>query len=285
VYFSGHNSVRFQLAGIIHPRLSLMFLLQEFLQQEGKAVELRVGSPISGRSITEIANARSATDYLRWRTYLLAERGKKRVRIPDALRSVLPQKPGKAIIPAVPAGLLSADLQSLPPSRRLIDSGEFEVYAARGREIPNVLQEIGRLREVTFRIAGEGTGKACDLDRFDQYYWHLLLWHKQKREVIGAYRAANTAEVIARHGISGLYTSTLFHYDAQLFQEMGPALELGRSFVCSEYQRQYAPLLHLWKAIARFVTTRPETPVLFGAVSISNTYNHASRELIYSFFE
>ena len=285
VYFSGHNSVRFQLAGIIHPRLSLMFLLQEFLQQEGKAVELRVGSPISGRSITEIADARSATDYLRWRTYLLAERGKKRVHIPDALRSVLPQKPGKAIIPAVPAGLLSADLQSLPPSRRLIDSGEFEVYAARGREIPNVLQEIGRLREVTFRIAGEGTGKACDLDRFDQYYWHLLLWHKQKREVIGAYRAANTAEVIARHGISGLYTSTLFHYDAQLFQEMGPALELGRSFVCSEYQRQYAPLLHLWKAIARFVTTRPETPVLFGAVSISNTYNHASRELIYSFFE
>ena len=176
-------------------------------------------------------------------------------------------------------------MQALPEGRQLIDAGEFAVYAAQGREIPNVLQEIGRLREVTFRSAGEGTGKACDLDRFDEYYWHFLLWNRQKREVIGAYRAANTAEMIAQHGISGLYTSTLFHYDARLFQKMGPALELGRSFICSEYQRQYAPLLHLWKAIGRFVTLRPETPVLFGAVSISNTYNHASRELIYSFFE
>ena len=285
VYFSGHNSVRFQLAGMIHPRLTLMFLLQEFLQQEGKAVELRVGSAIPGKSIVEIGDARSATQYLRWRTYLLAERGNRRVRIPDALRSVLPQKPGRAIAPAVPEGLLRADLQSLAPSRRLIEAGEFEVYAARGREIPHVLREIGRLREVTFRAAGEGTGRTCDLDRFDEYYWHLLLWSRQKREVIGAYRAANTAEVIAQHGISGLYTSTLFHYDAELFRRIGPALELGRSFVCLQYQRQYAPLLHLWRAIARFVTTRPETPVLFGAVSISNTYNHASRELIYSFFE
>jgi putative hemolysin len=285
VYFPGHNSVRFQLAGILHPRLPLMFLLQEFLQQEGKEVELRVGSVIPGSSIAEITDARSATDYLRWRTYLLAERGKRRMHIPDALRSVLPQKPGKPIVAAVPAHLLSSELQQLPAGRRLVDAGEFEVYAAQGQEIPNLLQQIGRLREITFRAAGEGTGKSCDLDRFDEYYWHLLLWNKERQEVIGAYRAANTAEVVARHGIAGLYTSTLFHYDARLFPQMGPALELGRSFVCSEYQRQYAPLLHLWRAIGRFVSQRPATPVLFGAVSISNTYNHASRELIYSFFE
>lgn len=284
VYFPGHNSVGFQLAGMIHPRLPLVLLLQEFLQQEGKAVELRVGSAVPASTIAEIRDERSATAYLRWRTYLLAERGKKRVRLPQAVRAVLSPRPAKAVIPPVATERLRADLDRLGSDRRLIEAGELEVYAAQGREIPNVLREIGRLREITFRAAGEGTGKPCDLDRFDEYYWHLLLWHREKQQVIGAYRAANTAEVIAERGIAGLYTSTLFQYDPRLFAGMGPVLELGRSFVCCESQRQYAPLLHLWKAIGRFVSLRPETPVLFGAVSISNTYNRASRELIYSFF-
>src|SRR5579863_4369713 len=123
----------------------------------------------------------------------------------------------------------------------------------------------------------------------------MLLWRKTRRELVGAYRAGNTAEILAQHGIGGLYTSTLFHYDARLFEKLGPALELGRSFIRAEYQRQYAPLLLLWKAIARLVArnplakdpvaTNPETPVLFGAVSISNDYNAASREMIYRFFE
>src|SRR5262249_31383923 len=162
-----------------------------------------------------------ATEYLRWRTYLLAERGKKRVRIPDALRAVLPPKLAEPIIPAVEREFLVSELAALPTERQLISASEFEVYAAQGYEIPNVLREIGRLREITFRTAEEGTGKDCDLDRFDPYYWHLLLWNREKREVIGAYRAANTAEVIAEHGIPGLYTSTLFHYDRRLFQNMG----------------------------------------------------------------
>ncbi len=83
----------------------------------------------------------------------------------------------------------------------------------------------------------------------------------------------------------GLYTSTCFRYDPRLFEKLGPALELGRSFVRPEYQRQYAPLLLLWKGIARLLAAHAQTPVLFGAVSISNDYNKASREMIYRFFE
>jgi putative hemolysin len=113
----------------------------------------------------------------------------------------------------------------------------------------------------------------------------VLLWHKGKRELVGAYRAGNTAEILAERGVDGLYTSTLFRYDARLFEKIGPALELGRSFVRREYQRQYAPLLLLWKGIARLLATHAETPVLFGAVSISNDYSKASREMIYRFFE
>jgi len=285
VYFCGRNSLGFQVVGMIHPRVRMAFLLQEFLQQSGKSVALRVGSAVPADSVASIANDREATEYLRWRTYLLAQRGKKQIQLPAALRSVLPRTGDEPITPGSSRELLLCDIQALPERRCLVENGEFAVYAAQASEIPHLLQEVGRLREVTFREAGEGTGKRWDLDRFDRHYWHLLLWNKTKNELVGGYRAGNTAEIIAEHGINGLYTNTLFRYDERLFEKMGTALELGRSFVRPEYQREYAPLLLLWKAIARFVTLRPETPVLFGAVSISNTYNRASRELIYSFFE
>ncbi len=285
VYFCGRNSLGFQVMGLIHPRLRMAFLLQEFLQQSGKSVSLRVGSPIPADSIANIAGDRQATEYLRWRTYLLAQRGKKQIRLPMALRSVLPLKSGHATNPSLPCELLRSDIQALPEKRCLIENAEFAVYAAKAQEIPHLLQEVGRLREVTFRAAGEGTGKPSDLDRFDRYYWHLLLWNKARAELVGAYRAGNSAQIVSERGVAGLYTNTLFRYDQRLLEKLGPALELGRSFVRPEYQRQYAPLLLLWKAIARFLVLRPETPVLFGAVSISNAYNRASREMIYSFFE
>lgn len=283
VYFCGQNSLRFQFVGALHSRLRLAFLLQEFLQQEGKEVALRIGRSIPTDALAEFCNDRQATEYLRWRTYLLAERGKRRASRPVVLRAVFPTKQDEPILPGLPRELLRRDLESL--TLRLVENSDFTAYAAKADEIPHLLQEIGRLREVTFRAAGEGTGRRSDLDQFDSYYWHLLLWSKSKQELVGAYRVVNTAEVVAECGIQGLYTSTLFRYDARLLKKMGPALELGRSFVRPEYQRQYAPLLLLWKGIAQFVSLRPETPVLFGAVSVSNTYTRASRELIFSFFE
>jgi len=285
IYFCGRNSLAFQVMGLLHPRVRTAFLLHEFLQQSGKNVSVRIGNAIPGDSVGSIADDREATEYLRWRTYLLSQRGKQQIKIPQSVRAVLPKKAQEAITPALPHELLQCDVQSLPEERCLARNGDLAVYLARATEIPHLMQEIGRLREVTFREVGEGTGKRTDLDRCDRYYWHLLLWNRKKEELVGAYRAGNTREIIAKHGVQGLYTSTLFRYDARLFEKIGPALELGRSFIRPEYQRQYTPLLLLWKGIARFVTVRPETPVLFGAVSISNSYNHASRELIYSFFE
>jgi putative hemolysin len=285
VYFCGRNSVSFHLFGMIHPRLRTAFLLQEFLHQAGRTVEVRVGTEIPGDSIADIANDREAIEYLRWRTYLLARRSRPEKSWPLGVRSKISEKVQEPVAPAEPAELLAAELSGLAGARCLAGSGDLAVYLAKANETPRMLRELGRLREVTFRLAGEGTGKARDLDRFDSYYWHVLLWHKGKRELVGAYRAGNTAEILAERGVEGLYTSTLFRYDARLFEKIGPALELGRSFVRPEYQRQYAPLLLLWKGIARLLATRAETPVLFGAVSISNDYSKASREMIYRFFE
>ena len=85
--------------------------------------------------------------------------------------------------------------------------------------------------------------------------------------------------------MQGLYTSSLFRYDPELFRRIGPALELGRSFICDGYQKQYSSLLVLWKGIAEYVAQRPETAVLLGAVSVSNNYHAISRELLVRYFE
>jgi putative hemolysin len=162
---------------------------------------------------------------------------------------------------------------------------EFAVYLAAAEAIPNVLREIGRLRELTFRGAGEGTGNPLDLDRFDPHYLHLFLWSNAAREVAGAYRLGPTAELLPRFGVRGLYSNTLFHFSPELFERTGPALELGRSFIRPEYQKQYAPLLLLWKGITQYVAAHPECAVLFGAVSISNDYSAASRSLLVSLLE
>jgi putative hemolysin len=285
VYFCGRNSVTFQLLGLINPRLRTLFLLQEFLQQREKDVQVRIGGAIPSELIANLDNDEEATEYLRLRTYLLSYRGKKPISLPTRMRSALPRKPRQPIASEVPSRFVVNDIAALPAERLLIENAEFAVYAARASELPHALDELGRLREITFRAAGEGSGRSADLDEFDAYYWHLLLWNKEKQELAGAYRAGNTDEIIRRHGIKGLYTNTVFRYDEQLFLKIGSALELGRSFVRPEYQRQYAPLLLLWKGIARFVATHPETPVLYGAVSISNEYSSLSREMIVRYFE
>jgi len=285
VYFCGRNSVTFQLLGLINPRLRTLFLLQEFLQQRDKDVQVRVGGAIPAELITTLDSDEEATEYLRLRTYLLSYRGKKAISLPTKMRAALPRKPQESIAPEVPSRFVIDDIAALPEGRLLVENAEFAVYAARASELPHLLDELGRQREITFRAAGEGTGRSADLDQFDAYYWHLLLWNKEKQELAGAYRAGSTDEIIRAHGIKGLYTNTVFRYDEQLFLKIGSALELGRSFVRPEYQRQYAPLLLLWKGIARFVAAHPETPVLFGAVSISNEYSSLSREMIVRYFE
>jgi putative hemolysin len=285
VYFCGHNTARFQLLGLINPHLRTLFLLQEFLQQRGKNVKIRIGKAIPSELISNLDNDDEATEYLRLRTYLLSYRGKKPFSFPTKMLAALPRKRQAPIAEEVPSRFIISDIEALPTERLLLANAEFAVYAARASELPHALDELGRLREITFRAAGEGTGHSADLDRFDAYYWHLLLWNKEKQELAGAYRAGNTDEIIRAHGIKGLYTNTVFRYDEQLFLKIGSALELGRSFVRPEYQRQYAPLLLLWKGIARFVAAHPETPVLFGAVSISNEYSSLSREMIVRYFE
>jgi putative hemolysin len=179
--------------------------------------------------------------------------------------------------------LLAAEVAALPADAELVRGDEFSVFVAQAGQIPKLLEEIGRSREEAFRLVGAGTGKETDLDWFDRHYSHLFLWSRRDALLAGAYRMALTDEVIRKIGIRGLYTSTLFHYKRGFFDRVGPALELGRSFVSPAYQKSYSPLLLLWKGIARFVQQHPQAAILFGAVTVSREYQTASRGLIASY--
>lgn len=182
----------------------------------------------------------------------------------------------------ISAAELLEDIAGLD-SGPLAQQGPFDVYLAPAGAIPNVLLEIGRLREVTFRAVGVGVGKARDLDHYDEYYSHLFLWDREKHRVAGGYRIARTDLVFAEHGFKGLYTGSLCECDQPLLDYLNPALELGRSWVRPDYQRSLHPLLGLWKGIGHFVARYPRYHKLFGAVTISDDYTSISQDMIVRF--
>jgi putative hemolysin len=283
VYVKGENSLPFHLLGFVHPRLRTVRLPQELLNKRGKTIEIRIGSDIPAEQLAALQEPEAATQYLRWRTYLLAERNQQAPKV-HRIRLRKPEPP-REVMAAIAKDVLRHEIAQLPLSQKLVESREFSVYTATSSQIPALMMEIGRLREVTFRAAGEGTGRAYDLDAYDSYYDHLFLWSNVNQELAGAYRIGRVDEILAKHGVQGLYTSSLFRYDPELFRRIGPALELGRSFICEAYQKQYSSLLVLWKGIAEYVAQRPETAVLLGAVSVSNNYHAISRELLVRYFE
>lgn len=286
VLCTGRNSMPFQLLGLVHPMLRTTRLPNELLNKTGKQIEVRIGSPIPPEKINQIPNDALATKYLRASTYLLAARkGPHGRQISFPAFSTFSAKKSGPVAPETPRELIVDEIQGLNSKCILTENGEFTVLAAGPSQLRHTLREIGRLREITFRQAGEGSGKERDLDEFDSAYTHLVLWNKSKQEIAGAYRLGLTRDLLQHKQISTLYTSTLFHYDPRFFEKLGPAVELGRSFIRVEYQKQYAPLMMLWKGIVQFAVFRARVPILFGAVSISDTYDLASRELIVKFFE
>ncbi len=288
VYFDGHNGALFQMAGVVHPRLRTAMLPYEFLNKRNRSIEVRIGNLIPWSKLKTFENDAAITGYARERTYRLANRttDEKKTLFSFSNPFRQPPKPGTEPIAAGESAVFfQEEIASLDPSACLVESGELSVFCAEAVEIPHIVREIGRLREITFRGAGEGTGKAIDIDSFDAYYLHLFIWNREKREVVGGYRIGRSDSILERFGKRGLYTSTLFDYKTGFLKEIGPALELGRSFVREEYQRSYAPLLLLWKGIGRYVVQNPRYRVMFGPVSITNEYHSASRRMMVEFLK
>jgi putative hemolysin len=281
VFFAGGNSLLFQVAGLLHPNLRTIRLPGELLNKRGYKVEVRVGTPILPDELP--ADDQRATAYIRARTYMLGHRNTTRLPLRPPLQT-LPIKPRTSILQTTEG--IEHEIAGLEAKGcKVFENETYAIYKEQGEQIPALLRGLGRLRELTFRNVGEGTGKALDVDEWDRHYTHLILWHKTHSAIAGSYRLAWTQDILPKTGVKGLYTSTLFRYSPEFFARLGPAIELGRSFICPEYQKDYAPLLLLWQAIARCVARQPDAHVLFGAVSISAYYSEASRELMVQFLK
>lgn len=277
VHFSGGNSLSFHIAGLIHPILRTMLLPRQMLKKDRK-IHIRIGEPVKSKAVKQFSSSDELCKFLRLKTYLLNEKPK------DLLKKRSKKKLNTAkythIGPPIDAELLKADIESLPEKNHLLDFKKYSVYYGNMQQLPNIILEIGRLRELTFRAVGEGSGKEFDLDKFDNHYQHLIVWNKESSEIVGSYRFAQVDKVMSKHGARGLYTSTFYKYSKDFKKKIHTGLELGRSFVRKEYQKQFIPLMLLWKGICRFVINNPQYHILFGAVSVSNTYTDKSRYLI-----
>jgi putative hemolysin len=263
-HLSGRSSTWFRALSRIHPVLGTLLLPRELLRQAGARALVRFGHRVEGLRMEALPSPAARLAYLRARVQAL-------VTSPPSTRIEAP------LAPTVISSLLRREIESLPADGRLGSSRDLAVYHATAERIPHLLREIGRLRERTFRAAAEGTGRSIDLDEFDDRYIHLFLWNRARAEVVGAYRLGPSD---GGQASSPLYTESLFDWRQRPGIVLGPSLELGRSFVREEYQRDPSALLMLWKGIGAFVARHPGHRRLFGPVSISADYRPVTRELI-----
>lgn len=279
IYFAARNSTTFQIAGKLHPRLRTLMLPRELLRRRNSTLRAVVGHPIRPQRLARISDALELNTFIRARTFVL------RACLPAGSESEQTSQKQQQLATPRPTDRLIQERQSLPADSLLLTHGSIEVRCATADQIPHTLAEISRLRELTFREVGEGTGKAVDRDQFDDIYDHLYLWDREQNALLGAYRITRTDQVLDKHGCDGLYTSTLFRYSDPMLHQLRGALELGRSFVVPEAQRSFTPLMLLWKGIARYVMRYPDYSGLFGAVSISDSYDAHTRQLLTHFLQ
>jgi len=168
---------------------------------------------------------------------------------------------------------------------RLLESKNYEVFLVSADKIPNILKELGRLREITFRAIGEGTNNAIDLDSCDSYYHHMFLWDNSENRIAGAYRMGLGAKIFAKYGIDGFYLQDLFRFEPELYGMMSESIEMGRAFIIKEYQQKPMPLFLLWKGIVHTTLRFPEHKYLIGGVSISNQFSSFSKSLMIEFMK
>lgn len=285
IFFSGHNGAFFNMAGLIHPRLRTVLLPKQFVNKRNRTLHAEIGQPIPPKEMEQYSEDENLINYLRLRTYVLGEREtakpKKRLpRLPRLLSKPQNHVDQEPLIDPVSPDILEAELSALPPEALLLVNKEFSIFHACSPQIPNCMREIGRLRELTYRAVGEGTNRSLDIDKYDEYYLHIFIWNTKSREIVGAYRIGEADAICAKMGVKGLYTASCFKYDERLLDRIQPALELGRAWVRTDYQRAFSPLLMLWRGICMFICRNPRYVNLFGPVSISNAYLDASRRLI-----
>lgn len=286
IYFHAKNSQLFYQLSRISDTLRTAKLPSELLTQKHRVIKVRIGHPISVKAQQEHESLESFTEFVRKKTYMLAKSFEKKGLLSGIPQTLKTPKEPKAIVTEISSDLIQNEIARLRENdRRLLQSKNYEVFLAPAQDMPNILQEIGRLREITFRAIGEGTNEAIDLDNFDRYYYHMFLWDTQTQMIAGAYRMGLGSKIFPEYGIDGFYLQDLFRFDPELHKMMSQSIEMGRAFIIKEYQQKPMPLFLLWKGIVHTTLRFPEHKYLIGGVSISNQFTNFSKSLMIEFMK
>jgi putative hemolysin len=272
VNIKAKNSALFYTLSMIYKPLGTMWLVQEMFNKKDEEIKFRVGAPIP---YTAFSNRLESDVELcqRFRKHVI-NLGKKR---------------RKALFPTIETVIHPGNVKAI---KKALHQSEILGETRDGKKIflydymddCPVISEIARLRELTFRCVEEGTGLALDLDQFDNYYRHIVLWDENDLEIVGAYRIGEGREIMKNRGIEGFYTHTLFDLESYFSSYLPQSVELGRSFVQPRYWGQHS-LEYLWYGIGAYLRSRPDIKYLFGPVSLSNSYPPLAKELIIAFYQ
>lgn len=271
VFVNGTNSKWFYRLGRLYYRLRMLMLARELLNKTGNTIHLNAGNPVK-------ANLIKGTDYQQKADFcrLLAYTQDNEWRYKWPADKVLKQKP---LLAPVEKQLIKQEIEALPASQLLVESADYKVFFGYQAQLPNVVTEIARLRELVFRQHNEGSGEAIDTDGFDATYTHLFIIDKHNT-IMGAYRMGRTDVLIEQSGLDGLYLSRMFDFGPEFVNRRGPSLEMGRSFLIPQFQGSFQGLLLLWRGICAFIKQFPQYRTLYGTVSISKLYDPRSVKLI-----
>lgn len=285
IYFHAKNSKLFYFLSKLDDTLRTAKLPSELLTQKDRVIKVRIGKPISVNEQNEYDKIEEYSEFLRKKTYMLANPFEKETKLLDTSNLKIPRSPKQIAMPANHEQIVNEVNALRQTDCRLLQSKNYEVFFTEANHIPNILHELGRLREITFREVGEGTNQSLDLDQFDQYYHHMFLWDDDTKEIAGAYRMGLGAEIFPKYGIDGFYLQELFRFEPELYDMMSKSIEMGRAFITKEYQQKPMPLFLLWKGIVHTTLRYPEHKFLIGGVSISNQFSDFTKSLMIEFMK
>jgi len=285
IYFHAKNSRLFYLLSKLDDTLRTAKLPSELLTQKDRVIKVRIGKPISVNEQNEHETIEEYSEFLRRKTYMLANPFEKETKLLDTSNLKISRSPKQIAMPANHDKIVMEVNALRSTDCRLLQSKNYEVFFTEANKIPNVLHEIGRLREITFREVGEGTNESLDLDRFDKYYHHMFLWDDDTKQIAGAYRMGLGSEIYPKYGIDGFYLQELFRFEPELHDMMNKSIEMGRAFITKDFQQKPMPLFLLWKGIMHTTLRYPEHKFLIGGVSISNQFSDFSKSLMIEFMK
>ncbi len=286
IYFHAKNSRLFYRLSKINDIFRTAKLPSEVASQRNRPIKVRIGQPITVQMQKEQESLEEFTELLRKKTYILSNAYEKERLINQIPTTLKIPKPPRKIVTPVRTEVIQGEIEKLREKEcRLLQSKNYEVFLAKAKDMPFILKEIGRQREVTFRAIGEGTNNSSDLDSFDTYYHHLFLWDDDEKAIVGAYRMGMGSEIYAKYGIDGFYLQDLFRVEPELHMMMSQSIEMGRAYIVKEYQQKPMPLFLLWKGIVHTTLRFPEHKYLIGGVSISNQFSNFSKSLMIEFMK